>query len=316
MLSFHSAIGNIVAAQSQQSSRYHYPRDSPSTPMYDNLEDCVLKSFQCTSSSLSAACESFFALSELALSSAENAKKMCSLGAAGILFSVRAAHARQDSTSSSLSHETDAFYVVWCRAVFTLLKAAGPEFFALTDTSAVEPIDASSRSRSTSPVQTPSRESIAHLLFSVAAMEGVSAIVAASVCMALSALVTISYPISSDVPLSFSFETMILEKIVYLILQTHVAQSDWFTLSLQAAHSISFSKASNSASLQSSSSTSAYADAAAGGVVYWSSVFIYELFSWQQTGPSTVAAGYSSSCYARQCALRYVSVFDKQCRVR
>ena len=311
VLSYHSAIGNIVAAQSQQSSRFHYQRDSPSPTVYDNVEECVLKSFRCTSSSLSAACESLFALSELALSSAESARKLCSLGAQNILLGVRAVHTRPDCPSSSLPHEADAFYVIWCRAVFTLLKAAGPEFFTPTRSCLEEP-PASSRSRSSSPVQVTSRESLAYLLFSVAAIEGVSAIVAASVCMALSALVAIPYPISLDLPSSHSFETMILEKIVCLILQTQVAQSDWFTLSLQAAHSISFSKTSNSASLQNSSSAGAFADAAASSVAYWSSIFIYQLLSWTQTVSSTggpgAGAGDSSFCSTRQCALRYVSV--------
>jgi hypothetical protein len=311
--SHHSAIGNIVAAQSQQSSRFHYQRDSSSSPVYDNIEEFVLKSFRCTSSSLSAVCESLYALSELALSSAESARKMCSLGAQRILLGVRAVHTRPDCPPSSLPHEADAFYVIWCRAVFTLLKAAGPEFFTPTRSCLEEPPSPSSSSSSalscpSSPVQAPSRESIAYLLFSVAAIEGVSAIVSASVCMALSALVTIPYPISLDAPLSHSFETMILEKIVDLILQTHVAQADWFTLSLQAAHSISFSKSSNSTSQQNSSSPGAFAEAAASGVAYWSSIFIYQLLSWTptQTDSATGSAGAGDSlfCYARQCALR------------
>lgn len=313
MLSHRSAIGSIVAAHSQQSSRFHYQRDTPSSPVCDNVEECVLKSFRCTSSSLSAACESLFALSELAMSSLESARKMCSLGAQCVLLDVRAVHARSDIPPSSLPHEADAFYVIWCRAVFALLKAAGPEFFTPTRSYLEEPPSSSrSLSRPSSPVQAPSRESLAHLLFSVAAIEGVSAIVAASVCMALSALVTIPYPSSLDEPSSHSFETMLLEKVVYLILQTNVAQADWFTLSLQAAHSISFTKASTITSLQNSSSPNAFADAAASGLAYWSCVFIYQLLSWSHTDSSTggagAGAGDSTPCYTRQCALRYVFV--------
>jgi hypothetical protein len=290
----------------------------------------VLKSFGCTSSSLSAACESLYALSELALSNEESARKMCSFGAQRVLMGVRAVHTRPDCPPSSFPHESDAFYVIWCRAVFTLLKAAGPEFFTPTRCFLEEPpSSASSLSRPSSPVQAPSRESLAYLLFSVAAIEGVSAIVAASVCMALSALVTIPYPIPLDAPLSHSFEMMILEKTVDLILQTHVAQADWFTLSLQAAHSISFSKASNSTSLQNSSNPGAFAEAAASGVAYWSSIFIYQLLSWTQTQKDSetgsAGAGDSFFCSARQCALRYVSmclclsvclpVFDLHCQL-
>jgi hypothetical protein len=114
-------------------------------------------------------------------------------------------------------------------------------------------------------------ESLSTILLGLTTVEGVSVspAVAASACMALSALVSIP-------SLAPSLKGKILDHVVSTILEKHVSHADWFSFSLPSLQLRSIS-ASPLPSIKDTSATTT--TAAIGGVVYWFSIFLYQLFS-------------------------------------
>ena len=292
------AIGHILAIQTPQSIR-----SRSKTDIIPESDICIslLRSLKYNSLSLSASLEACFAIAEAALSSTDLAERMCTLGVQEALLTVLKIHApivfKKDSSSSmqSVDYRDQVFCMMWCRALFSLLRALGPNLFS--------PTQGGNES-------VMSKSSLASVLLTLASTEGASAALDGTVCMALSALICIpsSTTHTSSTPLlstllttttSESFESIILEKISTSILQKYLAYGDWFSFSLQqAAHSIAFSKSNNG------TDSSAVATAAAGGIAYWFSILLFRLLS-----PSRITS-FVDPLLSLQLELRYVRTFS------
>ena len=291
------AIGHILAIQTPQSIR-----SRSKTDIVPESDICIslLKSLKYNSSSLSASLEACFAIAEAALSSTDLAERMCILGVQELLLTVLKIHTpivfKKDSSSSSMQsvdYRDQVFCMMWCRALFSLLRALGPNLFSPTQ-GEIESV--------------MSKSSLASVLLTLASTEGASAALDGTVCMALSALICIPSSTTHTTPLlstllttttSESFESIILEKISTSILQKYLAYGDWFSFSLQqAAHSIAFSKSNNG------TDSSAVATAAAGGIAYWFSILLFRLLS-----PSRITS-FADPLLSLQLELRYVRTFS------
>ena len=246
----------------------------------ETLENPLLLSLKRHTSVLSSSIEACYAIGELSLYSIESSQRMISLGIQSLLITVlnqlKPISFKQNASASSstlnpvVDHEGQVFCIVWCRTVYALLKANGSEF--LTSKSETDELI--------------SRESLISTLLELASLDGSSGVLNASVCMTLSALVSIPYTAMNLRPknilsaTSENSDTVLLEKVSGSILQKSIMQSDWFSFSLQqAAQTISFSKSSNSIGTSSNQNTNTIASVTAGGITYWFSVFLFQLFS-------------------------------------
>ena len=252
----------------------------------ETLENPLLLSLKRHTSVLSSSIEACYAIGELSLYSIESSRRMISLGIQSLLITVlnqlKPISFKQNASASSstlnpiVDHEGQVFCIVWCRTVYALLKANGSEF--LTSKSETD--------KATSKDTRISRESLISTLLELASLDGSSGLLNASVCMTLSALVSIPYTAMNFRPknilsaTSENSDTLLLEKVSGPILQKSIMQSDWFSFSLQqAAQTISFSKSSNSIGTSSNQNTNSIASVTAGGITYWFSVFLFQLFS-------------------------------------
>ena len=252
----------------------------------ETLEKPLLLSLKRHTSVLSSSIEACYAIGELSLYSIESSRRMNSLGIQSLLISVlnelKPISFKENLSASSstlnhvVDHEVQVFCMVWCRTVYALLKSVGLEF--LTSKSVTD--ESSSKSVKIS------RRSLISTLLELALLDGSSGALNASVCMTLSALVSIPYTAKNVVPKNIPsattehLEIILLEKVSGSILQKSVTQSDWFSFSLQqAAQTISFSKSSNNMTTSSIQNNNSISSVTAGGITYWFSVFLFQLFS-------------------------------------
>ena len=273
------AVSHIAAAQGRHAILFYYQRNTENAPGGNGLEGCVLKALHRTHHSLSASYECCLAIAELALNDADSAHRMCVMGVNRKLAQVFAVHISSvqfEATLSTLTssqivdHEVEVFCMVWCRAIYALLKVLGHSFFAINEESAE--LVSLEKEEKLSP------ESLASMLLNVADSDWASSSVAASICMALSALIGACRSKTQYLPSVVRLEITILNSIMCNTLQKHVVQADWFTLSLQqAAHSISFTKSVGGGAAGSPTYSATITAAGAGGVAYWCSVFLYQL---------------------------------------
>ena len=255
-----------------------------------DIEGSLLRVLQRHSYSLSTSLQVCLAVAELALRSVESAEKFRALGVPALLMSVIAKHPAASpsttlSSSHAVGHESEVFCMMWCRALYALLKALGASFFIPSTDSGDRGDSGDSGLCSLPTSEEPSKESVskaslAQLLLDMASLEGTSAALAGSVSMALSAVVSVPSPYST--PSAQCLEVTLLEKLAGTIFLKHQGQGDWFSFSLQqAASSISFSKPSSSAKshMSPTHSASAVSAAASGGIIYWGSVFLFHLLA-------------------------------------
>lgn len=270
------------------------------------VEECIINSLQQNASSRSATMQACFAVSELALNSDYSADRMSTLGVRNLLISVLNIHIPQVRriepngewvvTRTSSDHEDDVFCMVWCRALYALLRVLGGTFFTTDETDhnatmspraisadsliILEKAEEGSIRNRVSPSQSLiTMESLSTILLGLTTVNGVSVspAIAASACMALSALVSIP-------SLAPSLKGKILDYVVGTILEKHVSHADWFSFSLPSLRLRSIS-ASPLPSIKNTSA--ATTTAATGGMVYWFSIFLYQLFSSQGGAEST-----------------------------
>ena len=275
------AVSHIAAAQGRHAILFYYQRNTESAPGGNGLEGCVLKALSRTHHSLAASYECCLAVAELTLNDADSAHKMCAMGInrklAEVFFvhisSVQFEATLSSSTASQIvDHEVEVFCMVWCRALYALLKVLGRSFFSINEE------DATIGLQPSSDKLTP--ESLTSMLLNVVDSDWASSAVAASVCMAFSALIGACSSQTRCRSDAARLEITILGRIMCDTLQKHVVQADWFTLSLQqAAHSISFSKSAGGGVAGSPTFSTAVTAAGAGGVAYWCSVFLYQLIA-------------------------------------
>ena len=273
------AVSHIAAAQGRHAILFYYQRNTENAPGGNGLEGCVLKALHRTHHSLSASYECCLAIAELALNDADSAHRMCVMGVNRKLAQVFAVHISSVQFEATLStftssqildHEVEVFCMVWCRALYALLKVLGHTFFAINEENA-ERVSQDKEGKL-------SPESLASMLLNVANSDWASSSVAASICMALSALIGACRSTTQYLPDGARLEITILSSIMSNTLQKHVVQADWFTLSLQqAAHSISFTKSVGGGAAGSPTFSATVTAAGAGGVAYWCSVFLYQL---------------------------------------
>ena len=279
------AVSHIAAAQGRHAILFYYQRNIESAPGGNGLEGCVLKALSRTHHSLAASYECCLAVAELALNDADSAHRMCAMGInrklAEVFFlhisSVQFEATLSSSTASQIvDHEVEVFCMVWCRALYALLKVLGRNFFSINEEDATKGFQP--------PSDKLSPESLTSMLLNVVDSDWASSAVAASVCMAFSALIGACSSQTRCRPDSVRLEITILGRIMCDTLQKHVVQADWFTLSLQqAAHSISFSKSAGGGVAGSPTFSTAVTAAGAGGVAYWCSVFLYQLIASAKT---------------------------------
>jgi hypothetical protein len=279
------AVSHIAAAQGRHAILFYYQRNTESAPGGNGLEGCVLKALSRTHHSLAASYECCLAVAELALNDADSAHRMCAMGInrklAEVFFlhisSVQFEATLSSSTASQIvDHEVEVFCMVWCRALYALLKVLGRSFFSINEVDATKGFQP--------PSDKLSPESLTSMLLNVVDSDWASSAVAASVCMAFSALIGACSSQTRCIQDAVRLEITILGRIMCDTLQKHVVQADWFILSLQqAAHSISFSKSAGGGVSGSPTFSTAVTAAGAGGVAYWCSVFLYQLIASAKT---------------------------------
>ena len=262
------AVSHIAAAQGRHAILFYYQRNIESAPGGNGLEGCVLKALSRTHHSLAASYECCLAVAELALNDADSAHRMCAMGInrklAEVFFlhisSVQFEATLSSSTASQIvDHEVEVFCMVWCRALYALLKVLGRSFFSINEEDATKGFQP--------PSDKLSPESLTSMLLNVVDSDWASSAVAASVCMAFSALIGACSAQTRCRPDAVRLEITILGRIMCDTLQKYVVQADWFTLSLQqAAHSISFSKSVGGGVAGSPTFSTAVTAAGAGGV--------------------------------------------------